>query len=42
MPARYRGPDRLCTRGGAASRRIPGAASDSLGAQAIAGIDEEI
>jgi hypothetical protein len=27
---------------GAASRRIPGAASDSLGALAITGIDEEI
>ena len=43
MPARYRGPDRLCTRGsGPPPRRIPAAASDSLGALAITGIDEEI
>ena len=44
MPARYRGPDRLRTRGsGTAFRVIPrGAASDSLGALAIAGTDEEI
>jgi len=44
MPARYRGPDRLRTRGsGTAFRVIPRrAASDSLGALAITGIDEEI
>lgn len=42
MPARYRGPDRLRTRGSDAVRVIPGAASDSLGALAITGIDEEI
>jgi glyceraldehyde 3-phosphate dehydrogenase len=44
MPARYRGPDRLRTRG--SGGRLPGkprgAASDSLGALAITGIDEEI
>jgi hypothetical protein len=43
MPARYRGPDRLRTRGSDARSRHPsGAASDSLEAQAITGIDEEI
>ena len=44
MPARYRGPDRLRTRGsGTAFRVIPrGAASDSLGTLAIMGIDKEI
>jgi len=50
MPARYRGPDRLRTRnvggrGGGWGRlpgQPPGAASDSLGALAITGIDEEI
>ena len=43
MPARYRGPDRLRTRGGAAFRVLPRrAASDSLGALAIARTDEEI
>jgi len=43
MPARYRGPDRLRTRGlpppSGSSRE---AASDSLRALAITGIDEEI
>jgi hypothetical protein len=43
MPARYRGPDRLRTRGcDAAFRSSLGAASDSLRALAITGIDEEI
>ena len=41
MPARYRGPDRLYARV-AAFRSSSGAASDSLGALAITGIDEEI
>jgi hypothetical protein len=44
MPARYRGPDRL--RDARIWHRLPGhpwgAASDSLGALAITGIDEEI
>jgi len=44
MPARYRGPDRLRTRGSGTAFRVihRGAASDSLEALAIAGTDEEI